>query len=45
MWVVDVDINRDEGCPETWQLVTYPRRLCLGYVPRYAFAHFNVKGE
>ena len=44
MQVVDVDMNRDERCPGTWHLVTYPRRLCLGYVPRCASAHFDVKG-
>ena len=44
MQVVDVDMNRDERCPGTWDLVAYPRRLCLGYVLRCASAHFDVKG-
>ena len=44
MQVADVDMNRDECCPGTWHLVTYPRRLCVGYVPRCAFAHFYMKG-
>ena len=44
MPVVDVDMDRDKRCPGTGYLVNYPRRLCLGYVPRYASAHFDVKG-
>ena len=44
MQVVDIDMNRDESCPGTWHMITTPRRLCLGYVPRCASAHFDVKG-
>ena len=30
MEVVNVDMNRDESCPGTWNKITTPRRLCLG---------------
>ena len=45
MKVVDVDMNRDDSCPGTWQKITTPRRLCLGSVAAgCAPAHFCVKG-
>ena len=45
MQVVDVDMNRDDSCPGTWQKITTPRRLCLGYVGAgCASAHFHMKG-
>ena len=45
MQVVDVDMNRDDGCPRAWQKITTPRRLCLGSVAAgCASAHFYVKG-
>ena len=44
MQVVDVDMNQDKNCPGTWHKITTPRRLCLGYVPSCASAHFDVKG-
>ena len=45
MQVVDVDVNRDESCPGTWNKITTPRRLCLGSVAaECASAHFYVKG-
>jgi len=30
MQVVDVDMNRDESCPGTWQNIFTPKRLCQG---------------
>ena len=43
--VIDVDMNRDDNCPGTWQKITTPRRLCLGSVAAgCAPAHFYVKG-
>ena len=30
MQVVDVDMNRDDSCPGTWQKITSPKMLCLG---------------
>ena len=30
MQIVDVDMNRDESCPGTWQNITNPTRLCQG---------------
>ena len=45
MQVVDVDMNRDDSCPGTWQKTTTPRRLCLGSVAAgCASANFDVKG-
>jgi len=44
MQVVDIDMNRDENCPGTWNKTTTPRRLCLGYVAGCVSAHFYVKG-
>ena len=44
MQVVDVDMNRDDSCPGTWQKITTPRRLCLGNVAECSSAHFFVKG-
>ena len=40
MQVVDVDMNRDEICPGTWQNITTPRRLCQGNDPGCSSAHF-----
>ena len=43
--VVDVDMNRDDSCPGTWNLVTTPRRLCLGsHAAGCASTHFFAKG-
>ena len=42
--VVDVDMNRDDSCPGTWQMITTPRRLCLGNVVGCATASFYTKG-
>ena len=45
MQIVDVDMNRDKSCPGTWNMITTPRRLCLGSaVAGCASAHFSVKG-
>ena len=45
MQVVDVDMNRDDSCPGTWQKITNPRRLCLGSsAAGCASAHFCVDG-
>ena len=45
MQVVDVDMNRDNSCPGTWQMITTPRRLCLGLITvGCASAQFYVKG-
>ena len=45
MQVVDVDMNRDDSCPGTWQKITNPRKLCLGLSSAgCASANFNVKG-
>ena len=43
MQVVDVDMNRDESCPGTWQNITTPRRLCQGNdVIGCSSAHFYM---
>ena len=45
MQVVDVDMNRDDSCPGTWQKITNPRKLCLGLSSGgCASASFYVKG-
>ena len=45
MQVVDVDMNRDDSCPGTWQKITNPRKLCLGLSSAgCASANFHVKG-
>ena len=45
MQVVDVDMNRDDSCPGTWQKITNPKKLCLGlYSAGCASANFDVKG-
>ena len=45
MQVVDVDMNKDDSCPGTWQKITNPRKLCLGLSSAgCAFANFHVKG-
>ena len=45
MQVVDVDMNRDDGCPGTWQKITNPKRLCMGLSSAgCASANFDVKG-
>ena len=45
MQVVDVDMNRDESCPGTWQKTTTPRKLCLGStISGCASSDFYVKG-
>ena len=42
MQVVDVDMNRDESCPGTWQNVTTPRRLCQGNDAGCSSGHFYM---
>ena len=42
MQVVDVDMNRDNSCPGTWQMITNPKRLLLS--AGCASANFHVKG-
>ena len=42
MQVVDVDMNRDESCPGTWQNITTPRRLCQGNDAGCSSAHFYM---
>ena len=44
MQVVDVDMNRDNTCPGTWQNITNPRRLCQGNGAGCSSAHFYVNG-
>ena len=45
MQVVDVDMNRDDSCPGTWEKITNPKKLCLGLsTGGCASAYFNVKG-
>ena len=44
MQVVDVDMNRDDSCPGTWQ-ITNPKIFCLGFSSAgCASASFHVKG-
>ena len=45
MEVVDIDMNRDDSCPGTWEKVINPRKLCLGLTSAgCASAHFYAKG-
>ena len=45
MQVVDVDMNRDDSCPGTWQKTTNPKKLCLGLSSGgCASANFHAKG-
>ena len=45
MQVVDVDMNRDDSCPGTWQKITNPKKLCLGLSSGgCASANFHAKG-
>ena len=45
MQVVDVDMNRDNSCPGTWEKITDPKKLCLGLSSGgCASASFHVKG-
>ena len=45
MQVVDVDMNRNDSCPGTWQKITNPRTLCVGLSSGgCASANFDVKG-
>ena len=44
MQVVDVDMNRDDTCPGSWQYVINPRKLCQGNVAGCSSAQFSVKG-
>ena len=32
MQVINLDMNRGDNCPDTWEEITTPRRLCLGDV-------------
>ena len=40
MQVADVDMNRDDSCPGTWEMITNPKRLCLyrTYICRMRFS-------
>ena len=45
MQVVDVDMNRDDSCPGTWQKTTNPKKLCLGLSSAgCASANFHAMG-
>ena len=45
MQVVDVDMNRDDSCPGTWNVITTPRKFCVGSVGAgCASAYFHTKG-
>ena len=46
MQVVDVDMDRDDSCPETWHKILAPRKLCTGNVvgAGCTSAQFYVKG-
>jgi len=45
MQVVDVDMDRDDRCPGTWQKIINPMKLCLGLeTSGCASANFHVKG-
>ena len=45
MQIVDVDMNRDDSCPGTWEKITNPKKLCLGLSSDgCASASFHVKG-
>ena len=42
MQVADVDMNRDESCPGTWEYITTPRNLCQGNDAGCSSAHFYM---
>ena len=45
MQVVDVNMAQDNSCPGTWQMITSPRKLCVGGVNAGCdSAHFNTRG-
>ena len=44
MQVVDVDMNRDNTCPGSWQYIINPRKLCQGDVAGCSSAQFSAKG-
>ena len=44
MQVVDVDMDRDDTCPGSWEYILNPRKLCLGNVAGCSSAHFSAKG-
>ena len=44
MQVVDVDMNRDDTCPGSWQYVINPKKLCQGGDAGCSSAQFSVKG-
>ena len=46
MSVVDVDMNRDDSCPRTWQKIIIPKKLCLAPSSRgCTTVNFYVKGS
>ena len=44
MQVVDVDMDRDDTCPGSWQYIVNPHKLCQGDVAGCASAQFSAKG-
>jgi len=44
-WMQVLDLNMDQGdsCPDTWEEITTPRKLCLGNLAGCTSAHFRVK--
>ena len=44
MQVVDVDMDRDDTCPGSWQYIVNPHKLCQGNVAGCTAAQFSTKG-
>ena len=44
MQVVDVDMDRDDTCPGSWQYIDNPHKLCQGNVGGCTSAQFSTKG-
>ena len=45
MEVANINMAQDDSCPGTWQMITSPRKLCVGGVNAGCdSAHFNTRG-
>ena len=44
MQVADVDMDRDDTCPGSWQFIVNPHKLCQGNVAGCSPAQFSTKG-
>ena len=44
MQVADVDMDRDDTCPGSWQFIVNPHKLCQGNVAGCSSAQFSTKG-